>query len=261
MQASGINGTVSSRILIVDHSLDLGEQTSALTDVAQILQKHFPEVIVSSEKDSWKHLENGVDLLYLEYSVTDMKGILFLKKLSEHPNYSLLPTLFVSKTKAYDHRVNAFEIGAADFITRPLDETHLVEMTRSQLQNRRRIFADGTVQVGNLLFDPRTRSVLINSERIKLTDLEYKILRYLLVTPKNVITRDEICFQVWGDTVSNTGRLDTQLYNLKKKISQFNGKIKSVNKIGMRVLAGQTTFYREEKKPALRSLPQTVHLL
>jgi DNA-binding winged helix-turn-helix (wHTH) protein len=91
-------------------------------------------------------------------------------------------------------------------------------------------------------------------EKVKLTDLEFKILQYLLVTPRNVITRTEICQHVWGSEMVNTGRLDTQLYNLKKKISAFNGKIKSVNKIGMRILAGDTTFYQAPEKPALQSL-------
>jgi DNA-binding response OmpR family regulator len=250
----------SSKILIVDTSMDKSEPSSLLAEVRNILIKHVQNVTISSESQSWSHLEGGADLVYAEYSVTDMKGILFLKKMTADPRYCLIPTIFVSRTKAYDHRVNAFEIGAADFISRPLAEDQVVAMTKSQLENRRRIFENGSVRVGNMFFDPSSHSVLIEGEKIKLTELEFKILRYLLVTPKNVITRDEICNEVWGGVLSTTGRLDTQLYNLKKKISHFNGKIKSVNKIGMRVLAGETTFYREEKMTALRSLSQRLHL-
>jgi DNA-binding response OmpR family regulator len=183
-----------------------------------------------------------------------MSGILLFKKMSLLSNFSLIPVIFVSKTKAYDHRVNAFEMGAADFLTTPFDSERVLEITDSQLKNSRRFLADGTVRIGNMQFHPGSRSVLLDEQKVKLTDLEFKILQYLLITPRNVITRTEICQHVWGDEMVNTGRLDTQLYNLKKKIAAFNGKIKSVNKIGMRVLAGETTFYQAPEKPVLQSL-------
>lgn len=255
-----MQSVTSSKILIVGDATGIDPAHSLLAEVAHALKPHFNNVILCSDKDSWHHLEDGVDLVYVEYSVTDMSGILFFKKMSSLPQYSLIPTIFVSKTKAYDHRVNAFEVGAADFLSRPFSASRIVEMTTSHLKNRRRIFEDGSVKIGNLQFYPNSHSVVIDEQKVKLTDLEYKILRYLLVTPKNVITRDEICQHVWGDHMVNTGRLDTQLYNLKKKIAAFNGKIKSVNKIGMRVLAGDTTFYQEQRKPALQSLPTLAHL-
>jgi DNA-binding response OmpR family regulator len=249
-----MNMIALSRVLVVDKSTEFGSSPLLTDEVAKALRPHYHNMILSNEINFWNHLKQGVDLVFLEYSVTDMSGILLFKKMSLLPEFSLIPVIFVSKTKAYDHRVNAFEMGAADFLVAPFNDERVLEMAASQLLNCRRFLPDGSVKIANMQFHPSSRSVWVDGQKVKLTDLEFKILQYLLITPRNVITRTEICQHVWGSEMVNTGRLDTQLYNLKKKISAFNGKIKSVNKIGMRVLAGDTTFYQAPQKPVLQSL-------
>ena len=112
-----------------------------------------------------------------------------------------------------------------------------------------------SVHIGNLSLYPHSESVTIEGQPVTLTQLEYKILYFLLSTPRQVVTRSEIYEYVWGPSLVSSGRLDTQLYNLKKKLTNFNGKIKSVNKVGMRILIAESTFSQEQKKVAQQSRP------
>jgi two-component system response regulator MprA len=220
-----------------------------LLDITEVLKNQFTKVVTVHEKQALPTIEDlQPDLIFTDYSVSDMTGILFFKKLIENPVIGLIPTIFVSDSRSYDHRLNAFEIGAADFIHRPFSPDEVRRKSLIHIRNRRYINADKSVEMANLVLNPVTSEVKINGAKIALTDLEYKILHCLLTIPRQIITRSEIYEHVWGKDMTSTGRLDTQLYNLKKKIKKFNGKIKSVNKIGMRILAEESIFFQETKK-------------
>jgi DNA-binding response OmpR family regulator len=223
-------------------------------DVQEYFKNQFAKVLVVPGVQAFEVLEEFIpDLIVADYSVSDMSGILFFKKLMASPGFCLIPTIFISDSRSYDHRLNAFEIGAADFIHRPLNLEALLQKSMVHIRNRRKINKDQSVQMANLLLIPAQQGVLIDDEPVSLTELEYKILHCLLTNPRQIISRSEIYETVWGKDMTSTGRLDTQLYNLKRKIHRFHGKIKSVNKIGMRILAEESIFFQEPKKTARRS--------
>jgi DNA-binding response OmpR family regulator len=249
---TGSDSLRHSKVLVV-HS-----KKQKLNDIAQFIQEHVPQVFSASNFD--EVTQPDYDLILVDYSVTDMAGILTYKKMTQLPNYSMIPSIFIAETKAYDHRLNAFEIGAADFLTRPLENQELLSKCTTHIQNRRHIFADQSIHIGNLSLYPDSDCVIINGKSIPLTLLEYKILHFLLSTPRQVVARSEIYEHVWGPDLTSSGRLDTQLYNLKKKLSDFNGKIKSVNKVGMRILIAESTFSQEQKKSGPQSPSPGPHL-
>lgn len=234
-----------SKILVIH-----GQQQK-LKDVLMPLETQFKTIYTASVLTDVT--ETDYDLILVDYSVTDMTGILLYKQLLHSPNFALIPAIFVADTKSYDHRLNAFEIGASDFLTRPLNFEEMIHKCQVHIQNRRRIAEDQSIHIGNLSFYPNSEAVIVAGKSIPLTQLEYKILHFLLSTPRQVVARSEIYEYVWGPDHSSTGRLDTQLYNLKKKLNEFNGKIKSVNKVGMRILIAESTFSQEQKKTAQQS--------
>ncbi len=244
---------MNSKILIV-HG---GKKVAA--DVYQPLKAYFPNIICTSEFEEIKNV--SIDLIIVDYSVSDMAGILLYKKISQSANHCLIPAIFIADTKSYDHRLNAFEMGAADFVSRPLESNDLIKKCLSHIKNCRRIVAEKSIHIANLTLYADTESVVINNESITLTHLEHKILHFLLSMPHQIVSRSEVYKNVWGGTdFSKSGRLDTQLCNLKKKLVKFNGKIKSLNKVGIRILIAESTFSQEPKKSVPRSRPQGPHL-
>ncbi|MGZ3798012.1 MAG: response regulator transcription factor [Pseudobdellovibrionaceae bacterium] len=228
------------RILIL-HGKD-----QPLSDIHQLFREHFAQITSTTTSGG---LENKTfDLVVVNYSISDMTGILLYKEMSLAANHGLAPAIFIADTKAYDHRLHAFEIGAADFISRPFNREDLLKKCLLHLKNRRRIAEDQSIHVGNLSLYPSFQRVLIDGEPVTLTRFEYAIIYCLLCSPRQMVTRSEIYANVWGGDPSNSGRLDTQLYNLKKKLVNFNGKIKSVNKLGVRILLADSIFSQELKK-------------
>lgn len=227
-------------------------------DLIQILQTNFNKVTTLSKPQALPH--DIPDLLVVDYRVHDMTGILLYRNLILRPELSLTPAIFVSHTTSQDHRLNAYELGAADYLTRPLKSSELLKKCHLHFQQQRRILQDHSVHIGNLSLFPETEEVFVAGNPVSLTKYEYKILSYLLSTPRQIVSRSEIYENVWGPNHTSSGRLDTQLYNLKKKLGGFNGKIKSVNKVGMRVLLSDSTFSQEAARPAPQPLPQVPHL-
>lgn len=257
-----LNNGILNNVLKNADILLIQSQEGRLKDIYEVLDGRCREILrVSHLKDV---PARDFDMIFVEYAVSDMTSILTYKNLIEKSTpatpYGLTPTIFIADTKTYDHRLNAFEIGAADFIARPFQNKEIILKCHMHIQNRRRICQDDTILIGNLKLNPTTRIVTINEEPVTLTQLEYKILHFLLKSPRQVVTRTEIYENVWGPALSSTGRLDTQLYNLKKKLVNFNGKIKSVNKVGMRILVGDSTFSQGPKKAGLQSPSQEPHL-
>ncbi|MBS1972071.1 MAG: response regulator transcription factor [Bdellovibrionales bacterium] len=245
MTGTELSSLKNSKVLI------LHGKRQKLSDFCQLLREHVAQIFTAISFTDIS--ESDYDLILVDYSVTDMSGILVYKQMTQNPSYALIPSVFIADTKSYDHRLNAFEIGAADFLTRPVDNQDLLQKCQMHIQNRRRILPDLSIHIGNLSLYPGSESAIVNGKSVPLTQLEYKILHFLLSTPRQVVARSEIYEHVWGPDLASSGRLDTQLYNLKKKLAEFNGKIKSVNKVGMRILIAESTFSQEQKKSGQQS--------
>ncbi len=139
----------------------------------QLLQEHVAQIFTAASFT--EVTESDYDLILVDYSVEDMSSILTYKRMMQNPSYALTPSIFISDTKSYDHRLNAFEIGAADFLTRPMDDQDLLRKCQMHLRNRRRILPDQSIHYGNLILYPGSDSAIINGKSVPLTQLEYKI--------------------------------------------------------------------------------------
>jgi DNA-binding response OmpR family regulator len=220
-----------------------------LEDLIGILESSFASVVAAPAKRASATLQNfGPDLIITYYSTADMAGILFFKKLAALADVSLVPTIFIADSQVYDHRLNAYELGAVDFIQRPLDKDKISKKCLGHILQGRAVRPGDKITVGNLTVDLNSKEVRVQNLVISLTTLEYKVLHCLLTSPRPIVTRSEIYQAVWKQDLSSTGRLDTQLYNLKKKLINFDGKIKSVNKVGMRILTNESIFVQELTK-------------
>lgn len=227
---------IQLKVLLVEN------EKCRLNDIFNAFESSFFQVTVIHPETPLSLVEElQPDIVFLEYSISDMSGILFFKKIVSNPKLSQTPTIFVSDSRLHEHRLHCFEIGASGFLSRPITNKKLTKATQAYVNGRKRIQSDETITIGNLLLNPNSNEVRIGDNNILLTKIEFKILHCLLQSTQPVLSRAEICEYVWGENLSNTGRFDTQLYNLKKKLRGFDGVIKSVSKIGLRILVGDTT--------------------
>ena len=137
-------------------------------------------------------------------------------------------------------KVEALNLGANDYVTKPFGSEELVARVRSALrtvlyQAHDSELPTGKFQTGDLLIDYEARRVFIGDEEIKLTQTEYNIVDLLSRHPGKMLTYSFIVKEVWGyNDMGSTKRLQVNMANIRKKFGVKPGK-KSfiINELGV----------------------------
>jgi DNA-binding response OmpR family regulator len=142
----------------------------------------------------------------------------------------------------HDDKMRGFELGADDYLTKPFSTEELLARVQAILR-RSQIETDdetGNYDVGGLTVNLATRDVTRAGEPISLTDLEYRLLRYLLLHRGRTATREQILRDVWGlPSDVETRTIDRHVNALRKIMDgedEETWPIKSVYGIGYKLV-------------------------
>ena len=141
-------------------------------------------------------------------------GIELMKRI---PEMARLPVIFISGYGRDELIAKAFEMGAADYIVKPFSQTELLARVRAAL--RRRGEAPKTFQLGELAIHYEDRQVTLSGQPVRMTAIEYKLLRTLSVNAGRTVTYQSLLRQVWGrrDT-SDSRTLRAFVRKLRQKL-------------------------------------------
>jgi DNA-binding response OmpR family regulator len=160
----------------------------------------------------------GYDAIILDVLMPGQDGIAVCRKLREEGNTT--PILMLTALDAVEHRITGLDAGADDYLAKPFDFGELLARLRA-LTRRHGEGAAGELRVGDLVIDPRRRSVRRGSRTIALTAKEYAFLLYLARHAGRVVSRAELMASVWEDTrQSYTNILDVYASRLRRKVDE-----------------------------------------
>ena len=143
------------------------------------------------------------DIVILDLGLPDKDGIAFLTEIRKT---DFTPVIVLSARSDEKDKVEALNLGANDYVTKPFGSEELVARVRSALrtvlyQAHDSELPTGKFQTGDLLIDYEARRVFIGDEEIKLTPIEFDILYLLASNPGRVFSTDEIFEKVWNEKV------------------------------------------------------------
>jgi DNA-binding response OmpR family regulator len=201
-------------ILIVDDDTDLRET------LAEQLSLH-EEFTVSQEPTATKGIAAAraglIDLVVMDVGLPDMDGREGVKILRKSGFKAPIIILTGQDTDA--DTILGLEAGANDYVTKPFRFAVLLARIRAQLRQHEQS-EDATFQVGPYIFKP-SQKILLDDRggKIRLTEKETAIIRYLYRADRKVITRDVLLEEVWGyNSGVTTHTLETHVYRLRQKI-------------------------------------------
>ena len=207
--------------------------------VATLLEANGYQAIsaYSCEDGMMMYASHRPDLVVLDLGLPDQDGMTFLKRLRKD---SLTPVIVLSARSDEKDKVEALDMGANDYVTKPFGSEELVARVRSALrtvlyQAHDSELPTGKFQTGDLLIDYEARRVFIGDEEIKLTQTEYNIVDLLSRHPGKMLTYSFIVKEVWGyNDMGSTKRLQVNMANIRKKFGVKPGK-KSfiINELGV----------------------------
>jgi DNA-binding response OmpR family regulator len=209
---------IARPILIVDDDADL---RAALTE--QFLQSGE---FVADEADSVAQATaklastHAYDAVILDIGLPDGDGREFCAKL--RLDGLKIPVLMLTGSDAETDVVRGLESGANDYIAKPVGTAVLLARLRAQL----RLYdgsEDATFTIGPYLFHPSAKRLhdLKKQRRVRLTDKEAGLLKFLHRAKSQGVTRQVLLDQIWGyNSNVTTHTLETHIYRLRQKIER-----------------------------------------
>ncbi len=161
------------------------------------------------------------DIVLLDLGLPDGDGVQVVRTVR---GWSQVPIVVVSGEGDEDRKVEAFEAGADDYVTKPYGIAELFARIRVALRHSLlagAVTTDAIFESGHLRVDRAAREVYIRGERIRLTPLEFKLLLTLVKYAGRVVTQRQILAEVWGEEYTEDAQyLRVYMGYLRKKIEE-----------------------------------------
>jgi len=138
----------------------------------------------------------GYDLIILDAKLPDQNGFEVLRQAREDGVRT--PVLMLTGLGDHEHKMRGFQVGTDDYLTKPFETEELLARIDALLRREAQVEEEGGVfKVGGLQVDLDNKEVVRNGDPVQLTDLEYKLLAYLLRRRGRTATREQILRDVW----------------------------------------------------------------
>lgn len=177
------------------------------------------------------------DLVLLDIMLPGTNGIAVCQTIRKS---SEVPIVMLTARGGEENVLMGLEVGADDYIKKPVGPTEVVSRVRAHLRRRR---MDGRASDRKLMFpglaiDPVRRQVSVHENLVDLTATEFEILSFLAASPGRVYSRDQIMQHLWdGEFYGEPRTADVHIQHIRKKI-EANPKnpryIKTVRGIGFK---------------------------
>ena len=133
-----------------------------------------------------------------------------------------VPIIFLTARDTTEDKVRGLTMGGDDYVTKPFSLEELVARVRTVLRRAGVAEPDSSrLTFEDLELDEETHEVLRGGELVDLTATEYRLLRYLLLNPRRVLTRDQLLNHVWDYDFGGDARvLETYISYLRKKVDR-----------------------------------------
>jgi two-component system OmpR family response regulator len=208
------DGRPAHRVLVVDDEPNIAE----VVTMALRFQGFSVETAGTGREALAAVSEFKPHLMVLDVMLGDMEGFEVASRLGAQR--AGVPIIFLTARDATEDKVRGLSGGGDDYMTKPFSLEELVARIRTILRRTGQATAESSRLVfEDLELDEESREVTRAGARIELTATEYRLLRYLMLNPRRVMTRAQLLDHVWDYDFGGDGRvLETYVSYLRKKL-------------------------------------------
>ncbi|GAA4528149.1 response regulator transcription factor [Chelativorans composti] len=203
-------------ILIVDDDEDL---RTVLVDQLSLYQEFELLQEGTATSGIQTATSSKVDVVIMDVGLPDMDGREAVKLMRR--NGFRAPIIMLTAQDTDSDTILGLEAGANDYVTKPFSFAVLLARVRNQIRHHE-MTEDAKFSVGPYTFKP-SQKLLVDERgnKIRLTEKESAIIKYLYRAEQKVVTRDVLLEEVWGyNTAVTTHTLETHVYRLRQKIEK-----------------------------------------
>lgn len=156
-----------------------------------------------------------IDLIIADIMMPTMDGYELVEALRD-ANYSL-PIFMVTAKNTYTDKKIGFELGADDYMIKPIDMEELVLRVKALLR-RSKVSVDRYINIGSIALDYENMEIRVGTDTILLPKKEFYLLYKLLSYPNKIFTRQELMDDIWGfDSEADERTVDVHIRRLREK--------------------------------------------
>ena len=218
------------RILVVDD-----EQ-----DICEILQYNLEtegyEVVTANSAEEALGLPlQEFGLILLDVMMGEMSGFQMARRLKDNTATAQIPIIFITALDSEDNLVKGLNIGADDYIAKPLSMKEVKARVRAVLRRSSQpqlqqtiITTDNKICYEGITLDHNAKTATLDGQNLSLTKLEYELLSLLLQHSGKVFSREDLLKYCWPQDVLVLDRtVDVNITRLRKKIGRYGKHIKT----------------------------------
>lgn len=204
----------------MDNILIIEDDKAILTALKDDLEYEGYKVsAISDGKEGLKEAQDcDFQIIILDILLPGLTGLEVCKKLRESGKNTPILMLTAAKTEEMD-KVIGLELGADDYVTKPIGSRELVARVKAILRRTKRDEKEPDPYVfGNVSINFSSHDISRGGKKIHLTALEFKLLKFLIYNRGKVVTREDILQNAWDDAIVSPRTIDPHIVHLRKKI-------------------------------------------
>lgn len=222
------------RILLVDDEKDIVEFLEY-----NLHQEGFEVISAYDGQEAIEKLRHKPDLIILDILMPKMDGFETCQKIRSLSEFKNVPVIFLTAKSAEVDEIKGLNLGADDFIRKPISPKKLIARVKSNLRKSDSSSADKRfereINIGPLLINRENYTVSLEGKLIILPRKEFEILAFLAANPGKVYHRDKILSDVWGKDIFVVERtVDVHIRKIREKLGKHSNLIETIKGVGYR---------------------------
>ncbi len=212
-----------NKILIIEDDKDIHEMLKTL-----LIQNRYSVLSAYSGTEGILVYDVSIDLVLLDLMLPGKSGKEIITELKSKKN---VPVLVMSAIHELDTKLDLFELGAEDYITKPFSNEELLARIKVHLRNKKQI-STSILRFKDLMLDKENYQVFCNQQEVVLTRNEFELLKVLMDSPNQVLTKSTLFDLVWGDEDSaDDNTLNVHISKIRNKLKDKNPNMEYIETI------------------------------
>jgi len=226
---------MATKILIIEDEKDIIEFIKY-----NLEEDGFEVVSATDGEEGLKMMSHDPDLVLLDIMMPKLDGYEVCRKIRANKATEKTPVIFLTAKSSEFDEIKGLELGANDYITKPISPSKLVARIKATLRNSIRAefsFEDAAnlIKYGPIEIDRDKYIVVVDSEEKIFPRKEFELLFFLLNSPGIVHSRTALLKYVWGSDVYVVERtVDVHVRKIREKLGAFQDLIETVKGVGYR---------------------------
>lgn len=216
------------KILVVEDNKKL------LQTIEKEIIKHFEIKCCEDGEEALYLIKQGIyDLVVLDLMLPSLNGLEVLKNIRK--DHIDTPVLILTAKESLDEKMEAFSVGANDYLTKPFYMEELVARIYAILRTTGKLQTSNTLDFYDLHLDLSKRRVFYKNEEIELQNKQFNLLEYFLLNKGTILLKEQIYDRIWGiESDATIEIVEVYVSNLRKILSKFGYDkcIKTKRKVG-----------------------------